>query len=338
MKKVVMASLMLFGFTVNAQFGPLGVPSPGIIDGIALGTHIPTKRMVPYPNVGERDVMWSKRVWSSIDLREKINHNLYYPMDEMQAGIWTRNSSRWSLWTIIRTHVLNGDLTLFSPYNPILMGLGATDGDQLKYPVKPTPGQNFYTDSVFREALSYYLAEIGPQGTIPEIDEDPMSPNFGDPIIIDYPDGTSGLQYADPDTTWIMSDEIVQYHLKEDWFIDKQRSVLDVRIIAIAPVKYTTEVNNGKRQITGVEEMFWLYFPHCRFVLNNYYTYNSKNDSQWMSFDDLFLKRRFNSVVYKESNIQDRDISDYRTGVEAIQEAEIIKEEIRGIEHDVWSF
>jgi hypothetical protein len=43
-------------------------------------------------------------------------------------------------------------------------------------------------------------------------------------------------------------------------------------------------------------------------------------------------------VVYKESNIQDRDISDYRTGVEAIQEAEIIKEEIRGIEHDVWSF
>ncbi|MFT6281600.1 MAG: hypothetical protein ACJA0U_001732 [Salibacteraceae bacterium] len=56
MKKVVMASLVLFGFTANAQFGSLGVPSPGIIDGIALGTHIPTKRMVPYPNVGERDV------------------------------------------------------------------------------------------------------------------------------------------------------------------------------------------------------------------------------------------------------------------------------------------
>jgi gliding motility associated protien GldN len=338
MKKVVMASLVLFSFTANAQFGPLGVPSPGIIDGIALGTHIPTKRMVPYPNVGERDVMWSKRVWSSIDLRQKINHNLYYPMDEMQAGIWTRNSTRWSLWTIIRTHVLNGDLTLFSPYNPILMGMGANDGDQLKYPVKPTPGLNFYTDSVFREALSYYLAEIGPPGTIPELDEDPNSPNFGEPIIIEYPDGTKGFKYPAPDTTWIMSNEIVEYHLKEDWFIDKQRSVLDVRIIAIAPVKYTTQMNNGKRQITGLEEMFWLYFPHCRFVLNNYYTYNSKNDSQWMSFDDLFLKRRFNSVVYKESNTQDRDISDYRIGIEAIQEAEIIKEEIRGIEHDVWSF
>ena len=135
-----------------------------------------------------------------------------------------------------------------------------------------------------------------------------------------------------------MSNEIVEYHLKEDWFIDKQRSVLDVRIIAIAPVKYSTQINNGKLQITGMEEMFWLYFPHCRFVLNNYYTYNSKNDSQWMSYDDLFLKRRFNSVVYKESNTQDRDISDYRIGVEAIQEAEVIKEEIRGIEHDVWSF
>ena len=83
--------------------------------------------------------------------------------------------------------------------------------------------------------------------------------------------------------------------------------------------------------------MFWLYFPHCRFVFNNYYTYNSDNDSQWMSFDDLFWKRKFSSVVYKESNTADLGIQYYRIGVEALQESEIIKEEIRGIEHDVWS-
>ncbi len=68
MKKVVMASLMLFSFSVNAQHGPLGVPSPGIINGIAICIHIPTKRMLPSPSVGERDVMLSERVWFFIDL------------------------------------------------------------------------------------------------------------------------------------------------------------------------------------------------------------------------------------------------------------------------------
>jgi len=345
MKKVLIACLVLVGFTVNAQNeeingGPVNVPSDGIIDGVFIQEHIPTKRMIPYEHVREADAIWSRRVWESIDLREKINHNLYYPLDEMQGGIWTRNASRWSLWTVIRTHVLNGDLTVFSPYNPILMGLGAEDGDQLKYPIKPQPGLNFYTDSAFRTELSYYLAKIGQPGTTPLIDEDPNSPNFGENLIVTDPiTGMESYVYDPPDTTWTLSEDIVQYRLKEDWFLDKERSVLDVRIIAMAPVKYGTEKDpNGRIQITGLEEMFWLYFPHCRFVFNNYFVYNAKNDAQWMSFDDVFWKRRFNAVAYKESNTYDRDIETYRSGVDALYESERIKNEIRNIEHDVWSF
>ena len=30
--------------------------------------------------------------------------------------------------------------------------------------------------------------------------------------------------------------DIIQYEIKEDWFFDKQRSVLDVRIIGISPI------------------------------------------------------------------------------------------------------
>jgi len=114
---------------------------------------------------------------------------------------------------------------------------------------------------------------------------------------------------------------------------------LDCRIIAIAPVRYSKETDpNGHEQITGLEELFWLYFPHCRFIFNNYFVYNSKNDMQWMSLDDLFWKRRFNAVPYKESNSYDRDVEMYRFGVDALYESERIKNEIRNIEHDVWSF
>jgi gliding motility associated protien GldN len=138
---------------------------------------------------------------------------------------------------------------------------------------------------------------------------------------------------------WYNTQDVVQYRIKEDWFFDKERSVLDVRIIAIAPVIQETTIDaNGNKSFGRMRELFWLYFPHCRFVFNNYFVYNDQNDAQWMSFDDLFWKRRFNSTIYKESNTFDRNIESYRMGVDALMEAEKIKEEIRVIEHDVWSF
>ena len=66
--------------SVNAQpeginGGPVNVPTEGIIDGVFIQEHIPTKRMIPYEYVREADAIWSRRVWEYIDLREKINHN-----------------------------------------------------------------------------------------------------------------------------------------------------------------------------------------------------------------------------------------------------------------------
>jgi len=313
--------------------GPINVPADGIIDGVVVTEHIPTKRMIPYEFVREADMVWSKRVWETIDLREKINHPLYYPFDEItNQGVWVKHAQRWSLWTVIRTHVINGDLTVFSPYNPYNM-FGEKDGDQLKYPVYPTPGMNYFTDSAYREKMVYYMGRMGAPGTVELVDEN------GEAIIDYAPDGTMSYRYDPPDTVWYTSKDIIQYKLKEDWFFDKERSVLDVRIIAICPVVYERQLDaNGVESVSGTLELFWLYFPHCRFVFNNYFVYNDKNDSQWMSFDDLFWKRKFNAVANKASNNFDRKIETYKTGVDALYEAQKIKEDIRTIEHDVWDF
>ncbi len=142
--------------------GPVNVPTEGIIDGVFIQEHIPTKRMIPYEYVREADAIWSRRVFEYIDLREKINHQMYYPLDEItNQGVWVRNASRWSLWTVIRQHVMNGDLRVFSPYNPYNK-FGEWDGYQLKYPVDPEPGLNFYTDSAYREEMVYFLGYLGP--------------------------------------------------------------------------------------------------------------------------------------------------------------------------------
>lgn len=304
--------------------GPINNPSPNVIDGVVIQQHIPTKRLIPYEFVREADMIWSRRIWRAIDLRQKINEKLYYPLDNHSSVTgWTKNATRWSLWTIFITHVLNGDLILYQTQNP--NDIYQKDGDSFKYPFAPPPGKNYYTDSLFAADLFYFVGHDGQESDLP-------LPNiYGE----DSMDISGNYVYPPVEKLWYNSADIVQYRLKEDWFFDKERSVLDVRIMGIAPVVYDKNLQTGN--ITGTKELFWLYFPACRFVLNNYFVYNRDNDSRWMSFDDLFWKRDFNSVILKESNVHDRKIEKYRMGVDALLESRRITEEIRNIEHDVWS-
>lgn len=335
MKKLLLCTMLMFSLSLFAQEingGPINSRTKtGVIDGVYLKSNIPTKRLIPYPPEREADVVWSKRIWRAIDLREKMNRNLYYPLDDFtnpdpETGEveWVRNDNRWSLWTIIRQHIIAGDLIAYSNYNPIKFQI--TDGDKFKYPIMPEPGKNYYTDSAFRGELSNYLASLG---QIPDV----ALPNqYGE----DSTDLDGNKVYPPRDTVWYKSSDIIQYRLKEDWFFDKQRSVLDVRIIGLAPVKYQKDDNNT---ITGTEIMFWLYFPtDCRYVFNNYYVFNEDNSARWMSFDDYFQKRRFKSFIYKEDNIYNREIDKYRVGVDALMESRKITENIRNFESDVWSY
>lgn len=331
---LIFLSLFAVGnvFSQDCFCGKTNISEAGILDGPAMLEHVATKRLVPYEYVREADVIWSKKVWSYIDLREKINQPLYYPLDEItESGAWIQNNQRVSLWSIIRCNVFAGNLTIFSPYNSNNL-FGNRDGDQMKYPVQPIPGRNYYTDSAYREELLYYFGKLGPQNDIPLVDQ------YGEPLIQTI-NGVKSFVYEPRDTMWYTSKDIIQYRIKEDWFFDKERSKLDVRITAIAPVVLEYDFDaNGNKTIVGTKELFWLYFPHCRYIFNNYLLHNEKNDAQMMSFDDLFHKRRFSAIIYKESNVYDRGIETYAHGVDALLESERIKEKIRTIESDVWSF
>ncbi len=332
MKNLIVSTLLVLGLSANVcaqeeiNGGPINSRTKtGVIDGVYLKTHVPTKRLMPYEHVREADVIWSKRVWRAIDLREKINRPIYYPLDQFDADKkWIRHESRWSLWTVIRTHILAGDLTVYSDYNPVDEFI--KDGDQFKYPILPEPNKDYYSDSAYRAELFFYLGKEGerPDIAIPNIYGEDSVDNFGNVV------------YPAADTNWYTSKDIIQYRLKEDWFFDKERSVLDVRIIGLAPVKHRKD---DQGTIAGTEILFWLYFPtDCRYVFNNYFVYNEDNGSKWMSFDDMFMKRRFSSFIVKEENVYDRKIEKYRVGVDALMESRRITEEIRTLEHDVWSY
>lgn len=128
---------------------------------------------------------------------------------------------------------------------------------------------------------------------------------------------------------------IKKFRLKEDWFFDKESSTLQVRIIGIAPImdKYD---DNGN--YLGELPMFWVYYPHLRQKLANHESFNSGNDSKRLSWYDVFEMRFFSSYIIKESNSLDRRIQDYKAGVDALLEAEKIKNNIFNYEHDLWTY
>ena len=131
------------------------------------------------------------------------------------------------------------------------------------------------------------------------------------------------------------SRDIKRYWIKEDWIFDKQRSTMDIRIIGIAPCKESKGEDGESR---GYAPLFWLYYPECRYVFANWEAFNRENDAERRSFEDLFWKRQFSSYITKWSNVYDRTINVYVTGLDALLEGEEIKQQLFEFEHDLWNF
>ncbi len=81
--------------------------SPNVLDGAYVKETNLTKRVVPYPHLREADVMYKRRIWQEIDLRQKFNHTFYFPLDPIQ--------DRKNLFDVVREALLvEGSLVAYS--------------------------------------------------------------------------------------------------------------------------------------------------------------------------------------------------------------------------------
>ena len=136
----------------------------------------------------------------------------------------------------------------------------------------------------------------------------------------------------------IRTGEIKQYLVKEEWYFDKQASSLNVRILGICPIREYTRSDDPTGEIRR-QKVFWVYYPEVRDLLATNLVMNPYNEAQSMSFDDLFIKRFFNSYIVQESNIyNNREISAYLTGRDAMLQSKRIEEEIFNFEQDLWEY
>lgn len=279
MKKVIYIMALVLAFS-----GINSVSAQNVLDGVYVKEHYPTRKVIPYTHLREADVMWSKRIWRKLDLREKINQPLYFPIDRIK--------DRRSLTQVIMEAVREGSLTAYSA-----------------------------SDDEF--TLTLTKAEIDKIGA------------KTDTMYVENPDPPYDLQMKivvnefDPGT-------VKEYRIKEDWFFDKQRSVQDVRIIGICPVADNIDPVTG--EIRGSTPLFWIYFPEARNIFASAEVFNRSNDAERRTLEDVFWKRMFGSYVYKEQNVYDRRIADYKQGIHALLEAERVKDDIFILEHDLWEY
>ncbi len=58
-----------------------------------------------YGYVDDRDILWSKMTWEVVDLDERVNFSLYYPIDTNNIG-----SNRRSLFDVLMTNIQKGEI------------------------------------------------------------------------------------------------------------------------------------------------------------------------------------------------------------------------------------
>ncbi len=133
----------------------------------------------------------------------------------------------------------------------------------------------------------------------------------------------------------LKSEDVTRCRVKEVWYFDKQRSQMMVRIIAICPVRM---VDDGNGNIAP-EPLFWVpYNDATRTLLAKSPFFNRNNSSAQLSYDEVFIKRMFDSYIYREENMFDRNINSYAKGVEALKESERIKQSIIDYEQQLWEY
>ncbi|GAB5399045.1 MAG: gliding motility protein GldN [Aureisphaera sp.] len=106
-KHVVLSGIgLLMGVSAAAQINILNAKTPDEI-GVKTEAQIAydNDEPLPYGYVDERDVLWSKTTWEYIDLDERVNFPLYYPIDTNNIG-----SERRSLYDVLVRGIKDGDI------------------------------------------------------------------------------------------------------------------------------------------------------------------------------------------------------------------------------------
>ena len=283
-----------------------------------------------YGYVDDRDILMSKKTWEIIDLDERINFPLYYPIDTANVG-----NERRSLYDVLVKGIKTGKITevygdsyfrekkTLKDINASLTKTDTTDAGREQMNEDP---------DAFRTRISevpiYETVKVGKKTKKKQVGTEkktiPATRTISEEFI---------------NKTDLASIDVSDYKIVGLWYFDKRQSDLRYRILGICPV--IPDVYTMDKPEKEYIDLFWIFYPGARELLHEWKAFNDRNSSMPISFDVLLNSRRFNALTYKEENVyNDREIAKYvpENSLMQLLESERVKEKIRNFEQDMWNY
>jgi gliding motility associated protien GldN len=255
---------------------------------------------LPYGYVHDRDVLMGKTIWEFIDLDERINFPLYYPIDTAFVG-----KERRSLFDVLVKNIKNGKIT-------------EVYGDDY-----------FNTKKTFKDmASSFTYIDTTDTG------KDEIN-NYYD----DYKSGAKVLDPQYINKKELDASYISGYRIKGFWYFDKRQGELKYRLLALCPVTpEARDAGNEKADVIDLFWVYFPTVRDILHESKAFNDKNSAMPITFDHL--LNSRRFNGQIYKEENVYGDRQIEQYMkdNSQNQLLESERVKEKIRSFESDMWNY
>ena len=301
LKNLLLIAIGVLGTTVSAQSNLLNAKTPDEIGKkTAAQLESDNDKPLPYGYVHDRDVLMGKMIWEQIDLDERINFPLYYPVDTAFVG-----KDRRSLFAVLLKGIKDGKIT-------------EVYGDDY-----------FNTKKTLKDMESVFKFIDTTDAGKDEIN------NYYD----DYKSGRKVLDKQFINETELDASDISGYKVKGFWYFDKRQSELKYRLMAICPLALEArEKAKGGTDTIELFWVYFPAVRNILHESKAFNDRNSAMPITFDHL--LNTRRFNGVIYKEENVYGDRTIQDYMKDNAQTQllEAERVKEKIRNFEQDMWNY
>ncbi len=255
---------------------------------------------LPYGYVDDRDVLMGKTVWEFIDLDERVNFPLYYPVDTAFVG-----KERRSLFQVLLNGIKAGKIT----------EVYGDDYFNSKRTLKDMETSFKYidtTDAGIDELNNYYD---------------------------DYKSGRKVLDRQFINETELDASDVAGFKVKGFWYFDKRQSELKYRMLAICPVAIEArDKAKGNPDVIELFWIYFPSIRNVLHEAKAFNDKNSAMPITFDHL--LNARRFNGLIYKEENVYGDRTIQDYMKDNAQMQllESERVKDKIRNFEQDMWNY
>jgi gliding motility associated protien GldN len=301
LKSLLVLILAVVGSSVTAQSNLLNAKSPDEIGKkTAAQLESDNDKPLPYGYVHDRDVLMGKMIWENIDLDERVNFPLYYPVDTAFVG-----KERRSLFAVLLKGIKDGKIT------------------------------EVYGDDYFNIKKS--LKDM--ESVFKFIDTTDAGKDEINNYYEDYKSGKKVLDKQFINETELDASDISGYKVKGFWYFDKRQSELKCRLMAICPLaveaRDKARGNNDPIELFWVYFPAVRNILHEAKAFNDRNSAMPITFDQLLN-----SRRFNGVVYKEENVYGDRTIQDYMkdNAQSQLLESERVKEKIRNFEQDMWNY